>query len=409
MKRNKNTMDVAKGWELDTQMIRGGTLRSEFGETSEAIFMNSGFCYDSAEVAESRFNGVAPGYVYSRYLNPTLKMLEDRLTLLEEGAEAACVMGSGMAAVFASIMCHVKTGDHLIASKVLFGSCFYIVSEILPRFGVEVTLVEGNDAAAWESAFKPNTTCVFIETPANPTLALVDIAMVAKLSKQHGALLIIDNIFATPLLQKPLSLGADVVVYSTTKHMDGSGRTLGGAVLGSAQYIKEVLLPFHRHTGPALSPFNAWVILKSLETFSMRMERHCANALKVAEYLEQHPKIAKVHYPALKSHPDYALAARQMHLHGEVNGGAMVAFEVKGGKAGAFSFVNALQVIDISNNLGDSKSLITHPTTTTHSNMKQDAQEAIGITQGLLRLSVGLEDARDLLSDLEQALQSVVI
>jgi O-succinylhomoserine sulfhydrylase len=404
MKRNKNTLDVAKTWELDTQMIRGGTLRSEFGETSEAIFMNSGFCYDSAEVAESRFNGVAPGYVYSRYLNPTLKMLEDRLTLLE-GAQACCVMGSGMAAVFASIMCHVKTGDHVIASKVLFGSCFYIVSEILPRFGVEVTLVEGVEEAAWAAAFKPNTTCVFIETPANPTLALVDIAVVAKLSKQHGALLIVDNIFATPFLQKPLELGADVVVYSTTKHMDGGGRTLGGAVLGSETYIKEVLLPFHRHTGPALSPFNAWVILKSLETFSMRMERHCSNALKVAQFLENHPKIAAVHYPALKSHPHYAIAARQMTLHGEVNGGAMVAFEVKGGKTGAFNFVNALQVIDISNNLGDSKSLITHPATTTHSNMKQPEQEAIGITQGMLRLSVGLEDARDLLKDMEQALE----
>ncbi len=404
MKRNKNTMDVAKGWKLDTQMVRGGTIRSEFGETSEAIFMNSGFCYDSAEVAESRFNGVAPGYVYSRYLNPTLKMLEDRLTLLE-GAEAACVMGSGMAAVFASIMCHVKTGDHLIASKVLFGSCFYIVSEILPRFGVEVTLVEGTQSKDWEAAFKSNTTCVFIETPANPTLALVDIEMVATLSKKHGALLIIDNIFATPLLQKPLELGADVVVYSTTKHMDGGGRTLGGAVLGKEAYIKEVLLPFHRHTGPALSPFNAWVILKSLETFSMRMERHCANALKVAEFLEKHPKVAKVHYPALKSHPDYAIAARQMMLNGNINGGALVAFEVKGGKEGAFAFVNALHVIDISNNLGDSKSLITHPATTTHSNMKPDAQEAIGITQGLLRLSVGLEDVRDLLKDIEAALR----
>jgi O-succinylhomoserine sulfhydrylase len=404
MKRNKNTLDVAKSWELDTQMIRGGTLRSEFGETSEAIFMNSGFCYDSAEVAESRFNGVAPGYVYSRYLNPTLKMLEDRLTLLEEGAQAACVMGSGMAAVFASIMCHVKTGDHVVASKVLFGSCFYIVSEILPRFGVEVTLVEGSDASAWEAAFKPNTTCVFIETPANPTLALVDIALVARISKQHGALLIIDNIFATPLLQKPLTLGADVVVYSTTKHMDGSGRTLGGAVLGSEQYIKEVLLPFHRHTGPALSPFNAWVILKSLETFSMRMERHCSNAAALAEYLQNHPNISKVHYPALASHPDHAIVARQMCLHGKVNGGAMIAFEVKGGKEGAFNFVNALQVIDISNSLGDSKSLITHPATTTHSNMKPDAQAEIGITGGLLRLSVGLEDIRDLIADVEQAL-----
>ena len=262
-----------KDWQPSTKLVRGGTIRSNFGETSEAIFLNSGFCYDSAETAESRFNGENPGYVYSRYLNPTLAMLERRLELLE-GVERACVMASGMAAVFASIMCNIKPGDHFIASRVLFGSCFYIATQILPRFGVEVTLVDGRNLDEWKAAFKENTTHVFIETPANPTLELVDIEAVAKLCKQHKAQFIVDNIFATPLLQRPFDLGADVVVYSTTKHMDGSGRTLGGAILGSEEFIHETLLPFHRHTGPALSPFNAWVILKALETFDMRMHKH---------------------------------------------------------------------------------------------------------------------------------------
>ncbi len=401
MKRNQNTRDMAENWATDTQMIRGGTYRSELGETSEALFLNSGFCYDSAEVAESRFNGTAPGYVYSRYVNPNLKMLEERLCLLE-GAEAACVMGSGMAAVNASLLSFLKTGDHIIAHRVLFGSCFYIVTEVLPRFGIEVTLIDGTDNANWEGAFKPNTRAVFIESPANPTLELVDIAHVASLTKKHGAKLIIDNIFATPLLQKPLELGADVVVYSTTKHMDGQGRTLGGAVLSSQKFIEETLLPFHRHTGPALSPFNAWLIFKSLETFTLRMERHCANALTLAEALETNAAVEKVLYPSLPSHPQHALAQRQMK-----HGGAMIAFSVKGGKQAAFAFMNALQVIDISNNLGDAKSLITHPASTTHSNIAPEEQAKIGITPGLLRLSVGLEDKEDLLKDLEQALASI--
>lgn len=401
MKRNKNTREVAANWGTDTQMIRGGTYRSELGETSEALYLNSGFCYDSAEVAESRFNGVAPGYVYSRYVNPNLKMLEERLCLLE-GAEACTVMGSGMAAVFASMMSFLRTGDHIIAHRVLFGSCFYIVTEILPRFGIEVTLVDGAQNANWDGAFKTNTRAVFIESPANPTLELVDIGYVAALTKKHGAKLILDNIFATPLLQKPLELGADIVVYSTTKHMDGQGRTLGGAVLSSKQFIEETLLPFHRHTGPALSPFNAWIIFKSLETFGLRMERHCSNAMAVANALESASKVEKVLFPALPSHPQYALAQKQMK-----GGGAMVAFALKGGKEAAFRFMNALQVIDISNNLGDAKSLITHPASTTHSNMTADAQQAIGITPGLLRLSVGLEDKEDLIRDIQQALKAV--
>ncbi len=401
MKRNQNTRELAESWATDTQMIRGGTYRTELGETSEAIFLNSGFCYDTAEVAESRFNGVSPGYVYSRYVNPNLKMLEERLCLLE-GAEAACVMGSGMAAVFASMMSFLKTGDHVLAHRVLFGSCFYIITEILPRFGIEVTLIDGTENANWDSAFKPNTRAVFVETPANPTLEIVDIAHVAGLSKKHSAKLIIDNIFATPLLQKPLELGADIVVYSTTKHMDGQGRTLGGAVLSSQKFIEETLLPFHRHTGPALSPFNAWIIFKSLETFTLRMERHCRNAQAVAEMLERESKVEKVFYPGLPSHPQYALAQKQMK-----HGGGMVAFALRGGKQSAFDFMNALQVIDISNNLGDAKSLVTHPASTTHSNITPEEQAKLGISQGLLRLSVGLEDSEDLLRDLRQALDVV--
>lgn len=385
--------------DLQTKLVRGGTVRSNFGETSEAIFLNSGFAYNSAEVAESRFNGEEPGYVYSRYLNPSLKMLEDKLALLE-GCEAACVMASGMAAVFASIMCQIKAGDHFIASKVLFGSCFHIATKILPNYGIEVSLVDATNPEELRQAFKKNTKVVFIETPANPNLEIVDIRMIADLCKKSGAKLIVDNIFASAYCQESFKLGADIVVYSTTKHMDGQGRTLGGCVLGSEEFIKETLLPFHRHTGPALSPFNAWVITKSLETYALRMERHCYNAQKIAEFLETNPQIQKVLYPNLKSHPQYEIARKQMK-----NGGAMIAFEVKGGKEKAFAFMNKLQLIDISNNLGDSKSLITHPSTTTHSNMSREEQENIGITQSMCRLSVGLEHVDDLIRDLGQALK----
>lgn len=395
--KNKN-IDF-KNLRLETQLVRGGSIRSDFGETSEAIFLNSGFAYNSAETAESRFNGEAPGYVYSRYLNPSLKMLEDKLAILE-GAEAACVMASGMAAVFASIMCQLKTGDHFIASKVLFGSCFHIATKILPNYGIEVTLVDGINEDEWCKAFKKNTKVVFIETPANPNLEIVDIKFVADLCKKHGAQLIVDNIFASPYSQKSFELGADIVVYSTTKHMDGQGRTLGGCVLGREKFIKEILLPFHRHTGPALSPFNAWVILKSLETFSMRMDRHCANAQKIAEFLESHKKVRRVIYPNLPSHPQFAVAKKQMK-----NGGAMLAFEIAGDKKDTFAFMNRLQIIDISNNLGDAKSLITHPATTTHSNISRDEQEKIGITESMCRLSVGLEHVDDLIADLNQSLK----
>lgn len=382
-----------------TQMVRGGTLRSNFGETSEAIYLNSGFCYNSAETAESRFNGEAPGYVYSRYLNPTLKMLEDRLSLLE-GAESACVMASGMAAVFASIMCQLKAGDHFIASRVLFGSCHYIATKILPNYGIEVSLIDATKEEEIKNAFKSNTKLFFIESPANPNLEIVDIALIAKYCKNNNTTLIVDNIFASPAVQKPFELGADIVVYSTTKHLDGQGRTLGGCVLGKEEFIKETLLPFHRHTGPALSPFNAWVILKSLETYNLRIKEHCQNAQKIAEFLDNHPQIQKVLYPGLKSHPQYEIAKKQMK-----NGGAMLAFEVKGSKEDCFNFMNKLNLIDISNNLGDSKSLITHPATTTHSNLEEEERQAINITQNLCRLSVGLENADDLINDLKNALK----
>lgn len=395
MKKKENQ----KNWKTNTKLVRGGTLRSNFGETSEAIFLNSGFCYESAEVAESRFNGEAPGFVYSRYCNPTLAMLEERLALLEN-AEACVVVASGMAAVFAAIASQIKPGEHLIASKVLFGSCFYIATVILPRLGVEVTLVDGKDLDAWEKAFKANTKYVFIESPANPNLELVDIAAVAKLCKKHGAFFIVDNVFASPLLQHPLELGADCVIYSNTKHIDGQGRCLGGAVLGSKDFIENVVTPFHRHTGPALSPFNAWVFLKGLETLEIRMDRHCANAQKTAEFLESHDKIKRVLYPGLKSHPQYDLAQKQMD-----GGGNLIAFELKGGKKDAFAFMNKLKIVDISNNLGDSKSLITHPATTTHSNIDADARADLDITDGMLRLSVGLEDVDDLIGDFAQALK----
>ena len=397
--REKNvSKEEAAKWNIDTRLARGGSIRSNFGETSEAIFMNSGFCYDSAETAENRFNGEEPGYVYSRYLNPTLSMLEQKLELIEN-AERCCVVASGMAAVFASIMCHMKTGDHIVANRVLFGSCYYIITEILPRYGIEITLVDGTKNEEWEKAFKPNTRCVFIETPSNPNLELTDIAYVASLCKSSDAKLIIDNVFATALYQSPLELGADIVVYSTTKHMDGQGRSLGGAVLGDAEFIDEVLLPFHRHTGPALSPFNAWVTLKGLETFSLRVNRQTDNATKLAEFLSEHKGITKVIYPGLGSHPQYAIAQKQMK-----RGGTLIACEVAGGKEAAFALMNGLRIGDISNNLGDAKTLVTHPATTTHSNIEENERDNIGISNGLLRISVGIEDIDDLIQDFDQAL-----
>jgi O-succinylhomoserine sulfhydrylase len=397
MKKTQNP----KNWKLATKMVRGGRLQSQFGETSEALFLNSSFTYDSAEDSEALFAGKATGFKYGRYSHPNLAMLEERFALME-GAEACVVTASGMAAVFAALMAQLKSGDHVVASKVLFSSCHYIITQILPRFGITYTLVDSEDMPGWSKAITKNTRCAFIETPANPTLELVDIAAIAKLCKKTGTCLIIDNVFATPLLQHPLELGADLVVYSTTKHIDGQGRTLGGAILGKRKFIDETLMPFVRHTGPHMSQFNAWLLLKSLETLPLRVEKHCSNAAALAAMLEKHPKITRIIYPGLKSHPQYAIAKKQMS-----HGGPMIVFEVKGGKKGAFRFMNALSVIDISNNLGNAKSLMTHPASTTHASLGAAELKRLNIGDGLLRFSVGIEDVDDLKDDIAQALKAV--
>lgn len=399
MKR-KNKANPAN-WQLATRLVRGGRLQTPFGETSEALFLNSSYSYDSAEQGEARFSDTDAGYKYGRYSHPNLDMLQERLALME-GAEGCIVTASGMAAMFAVLMCQLKSGDHVVASRVMFSSCHHIITQILPRFGITHTLVDGADLKAWAKAITPKTACVFLETPANPTLGLVDIAAVAKLCKKAKARLIVDNVFAPPPLQQPLALGADIVMYSTTKHLDGQGRTIGGAVLGKRKFIDEVLMPFVRHTGPHMSPFNAWVLLKSLETLPLRLECHCSNAARLALLLEKHPKVTRIYYPHLKSHPDYALAKKQM-----ASGGSMIALELKGGKKSAFAFMNALTVCDISNNLGNAKSLITHPASTTHANLGTPGRKALGITDGLIRLSVGIEDIRDLEADISRALQVV--
>jgi O-succinylhomoserine sulfhydrylase len=381
-----------------TQMVRGGTWRSSHGETSEAIFMNSGYAYESAEAAEAAFVNAGSRFVYSRYASPTVNMFEERLRLVE-GAAACRSTASGMAAVFAALLCQLRAGDRVVSSRALFGSCHYIIAQLLPRYGVETVLVDGRDLDAWRKALAPGARAVFCESPSNPTLELVDIAAVAELSHRAGARFIVDNIFATPLAQRPLDFGADIVVYSTTKYVDGQGRSLGGAVLGGEEFIAGELAPFLRHTGPALSPFNAWLLLKGLETFDLRVRQHVENAAALAAFLERHPKIEKVFYPGLPSHPQADLARRQMK-----NGGAMIAFDVKGGKAAAFRFLDALRVIDLSNNLGDAKSLITHPATTTHQTLSPAERQLLDIGPALLRLSVGLEDVLDLQEDIEIAL-----
>ncbi|MDA0229358.1 MAG: O-succinylhomoserine sulfhydrylase [Proteobacteria bacterium] len=385
-------------WRPATRMVRGGTRRTEHGETSEAIFMTSGYVYDDAGQAEARFKGNAPGFVYSRFGNPTVAMFERRLALIE-GAEACKATSTGMAAVFASLMAQLRAGDHIVSSRALFGSCLYIVSELLPRYGIEVTLVDGTDLDQWRAAFRPDTRCVFLESPSNPGLEIIDLKAVSEMAHQVGARLVVDNVFATPLLQPALQLGADIVVYSATKHIDGQGRCLGGAILSSQAFVDEELLPFIRHTGPSLSPFNAWVLLKGLETLELRVERMCANALKVATFLEGRSGVARVLYPGLASHPQYSLAKRQMSA-----GGTIVSFDVAGGKNAAFAVLDRLRLIDISNNLGDSKSLITHPATTTHQRLPPEDRATLGIGDGLVRLSVGLEDVEDIKIDLAQAL-----
>ncbi len=397
----KKPTELEQNWQLATKLVRGGRLQSDAGETAEALFLNSSYSYDTAEEGEGRFSGEIDGFKYGRYSHPNLAMLEERLALME-GAEGCIVTASGMAALFAVLMCQLKTGDHVVASRVLFSSCHYIITQILPRYGISYTLVEAGDMAAWKAAIGANTKCVFVETPANPTLELVDIAALAVICKPVGAQLIIDNVFATPLLQHPLKLGADIVMYSTTKHIDGQGRTLGGAILGRRKFIDETLLPFVRHTGPHMSQFNAWVLLKALETLHLRVERHCQNAEKIVAAIDGNPAISRLIYPYHQSHPQYEIAKKQMS-----HGGPMVCFEVKGGKAAAFRFMNALKIVDISNNLGNAKSLVTHPASTTHASIGAEERARLGISDSLLRLSVGIEDAGDITSDILQALAAV--
>jgi len=393
--------DKKKLPRLATQLVRGGINRSPHKETSEAIWMTSGFVYDSAEEADARFAGTSPGFLYGRYANPTVRILEEKLMLLEGAEEALCV-GSGMAAVTASVMGVVKAGNRVIAPRALFSSCLWLLENFLPRFGVEVELVDGEDLDQWRKAAQKPVRLALIETPSNPVLGAVDLQAVAEILKPTGAIIVVDNVFATPLNQKPLELGAHVVVYSTTKHMDGQGRTLGGAILTSKALMDEHYREYLRHTGPAISPFNAWVILKGLETLHLRVPAQCASAAKIADALAGHPKIARVLYPGRADHPHRAIHAKQM-----AGGGPLIAFEVKGGQAGAFAFLNNLELIDISNNLGDAKSLATHPATTTHRRLTEEARAQIGVSPGSVRLSVGLEDVDDLIEDVTQALDRI--
>ena len=386
-------------WRRRTLGVRGGLMRSSFQETSEALFLTSGYAYEAAEEAEARFKGEIGGFQYSRFGNPTVAMFEARMAALE-GAPVARATATGMAAVSVVMLSMLKTGDHVVAAKAMFGSCRYVVETILPRFGIDFTLVDGEDVDQWRTAMRPNTKLLFLETPSNPTLSIVDMKAVAKIADEAGAVLAVDNAFATPILQRPMEFGAHVVVHSTTKYIDGQGRALGGAVLCREDFLNNHLQSFLRNTGPAISPFNAWLHLKSLETLDLRMRAHCENALRVADFLAGHRKVTRVLYPFRPDHPQHNLARAQME-----GGGGVVTFEVEGGKKGAFALANALQIIDISNNLGDAKSLLTHPATTTHQKLTPEARLALGITPGLMRLSVGLEDADDLCEDLAQGLK----
>ncbi len=389
-------------WHRQTQAVHAGTRRSQYGEMSEAIFLTQGFVYESAEAAEARFLEAGEDeYIYARYGNPTVAMFEERIAALE-GAEDAFATASGMAAVSGALMSGLRAGDHVVAARALFGSCLYVLEEVLGRFGVEVTLVDGSDLAAWERAIRAGTKLVFFESVSNPTLQLVDIAAVSEMAHRVGAQVMVDNVFATPVFSRALELGADVVIYSATKHIDGQGRCLGGVVLGSREFIRSTLEPYMKHTGGALSPFNAWLLLKGLETLDLRVRAQAASAQALAEALEGHAALAQVIYPGLAAHPDHALAMRQMGA-----GGTVLTLEVKGGQEGAFRFLNALKIVKISNNLGDAKSIVTHPATTTHQRLP-DAQKAVlGITPGLVRLSVGLEHVEDLGRDILGALAAV--
>lgn len=385
-------------WRPDTVAVRGGARRSELDETAEALFLTSGFVYPDAEEAAAAFAGDSDHLVYSRLRNPTTAMLEERLRLLE-GAEAAWATASGMSAVFNALAATLRAGDRVVASRALFGSCFQVLDQLLPRWGITATFVDGGDLDAWEQALASPTRAVFLETPSNPMQALVDLPAVSERAHAAGARVIVDNIFATPILQRPLELGADVVVYSTTKHLDGHGRTLGGAILGPQAFMDDELRPLMQHTGPTLSPFNAWVVLNALPTLRLRVQHQTATALALASWLEHHPAVTAVHYPWLPSHPQHGLARRQMAA-----GGSIVTIEVAGGTEQAFRILDSLEVIDISNNLGDARTLATHPATTTHHRVGPEVRAGMGITDGVIRLSIGLEDVEDLREDLDRAL-----
>jgi len=382
-------------------MVHSGQTRSQFGETSEALFLTSGYVYDSAEQAEARFKGEDGGFIYSRFGNPTVRMFEERMIALE-GADDARATATGMAAVTACMLSQLQAGDHVVSARALFGSCRYVVETLLPRFGIDVTLIDGRDLFAWENAITPKTKLFFLETPSNPILEVIDITELSKIATTHGIRLVVDNVFATPVLQRPFECGADIVIYSATKHIDGQGRCLGGIILGKQDYIDNELANFVRQTGPSLSPFNAWVMLKSLETLPLRVHAHCDNAEHLADLLGAHPQVERIYYPGRKDHPQFEIAQKQME-----RGSNLIAIDLKGGKKDAFSLLNALEIAKISNNLGDAKTLVTHPATTTHQKLSADIQAELGILPGSVRISVGLEDPNDLVNDFARALDQL--
>ena len=390
--------EITRHWRPATQAVRGGTWRSEHGETSEALFLSSGFTYDDAETVAARFAGEQDGMTYSRLQNPTVQMLEERIALME-GAEACRAQATGMAAMTTALLCQLSQGDHVVAARAAFGSCRWLTDTLLPKWGISTTTIDSRDNDAWKAAIQPNTKVFFFETPANPTMDIVDMAYVCGLAKEHGITTVVDNAFATSVLQRPMDYGADVVAYSATKLMDGQGRVLAGAVCGSQQWIDDVLLPFQRNTGPNLSPFNAWVVHKGLETLELRAMRQSENALAVGKFLEG--RVPHIMHPGLASHPQHELAMRQMKACGPI-----FAFEVDGGRKQAHALLNALQLIDISNNIGDARSLMCHPASSTHHGMRPEGREAMGVGEGMIRINVGLEDPADLIDDLDQALRA---
>lgn len=393
-------MSDKRNWNTRTRLVHEGTRRSQYGEVSEPIILTQGFVYDSAEQAAARFEEAGPDeFIYARYGNPTVRMFEERIAGLE-GTEDAFATASGMAAVNAALTSMLQAGDHVVSARALFGSCLYILEDVLTRFGVEVTFVDGTDLGQWKAAIRSDTKAVFFESMSNPTLEVIDLPAVAELAHAVGALVVVDNVFSTPVFSRAVDLGADVIVYSATKHIDGQGRVLGGVVLGTRDFIRKTVEPYAKHTGSAMSPFTAWVLLKGLETLDLRVRAQAESALKIAEKLEDHPKLARTIYPGLKNHPDHEVAARQLE-----QGGTVIALDLKGGQDAAFRFLNALDIVIISNNLGDSKSIVTHPGTTTHQRLTDEQRDELGITPGLVRLSVGLEDASDLILDIESALE----